>query len=106
MKFNIDEYKGDNIVMRCRTQESAEQFLKYLDSVGRRWCSGTKYTKNSQFVCYKDRTCYRFNRGEYGSVEYFEEYAYEILEFEDFDWGDEDSNETPEVVMSFTELFK
>lgn len=106
MRFNIDDYKGDNVVMRCRTQESAEQFLKYLDSVGRQWRSGTKYTKNSQFVHHEDRTCYRFNRGEYGDVEFFEAHAYEILEFEDFDWGDEDSDETPAIVLPFAELFK
>ena len=106
MRFNIDEYKGDNIVMRCRTQESANQFLKYLDSVGRQWRSGTKYPKNSQFAHYKDRTCYRFNRGEYGSVGYFESYEYEILEFEDFDWSDENSDAMPEVVLPFAELFK
>ncbi len=106
MRFNIDKYIGDNIVMRCRTREAAEQLLRYLDSVGREWRSGTKYTKASLFESHKDKTCYRFNKGEYGRVDFFEANGYEILEFEDFDWGDEDSDETPEVVIPFAELFK
>lgn len=34
MRFNIEDYKG-KYVMHCKTEEEAEDFCIYLDSIGR-----------------------------------------------------------------------
>ena len=90
MKFNIEDYKGD-FVMHCKTEEEAKDFCRYLDSVGRKWCDGTKYwcdgTKYTEMTYWnfdKDKTCYDFNLGVYDSIEYFYNKKYQILEWSDF----------------------
>ena len=90
MKFNIEDYKGD-FVMHCKTEEEAKDFCRYLDSVGRKWCDGTKYwcdgTKYTEMTHWnfeKDKTCYDFNLGVYDSIEYFYNKKYQILEWGDF----------------------
>lgn len=83
MKFNIEDYKGD-FVMHCKTEEEAKDFCRYLDSVGRKWCDGTKYTEMTHWNFDKDKTCYDFNLGVYDSIEYFYNKKYQILEWGDF----------------------
>ena len=83
MKFNIANYKG-NYAMHCKTKEEAKDFCRYLDGLGRKWCDGEKYTENTCWDVYKDKTCYDFNDGTYDSLSYFEENGYTILEWSDF----------------------
>ena len=42
MKFNIDDYKG-KFAMHCKTKEEAEDFCRYLDSIGCKWKNGNRY---------------------------------------------------------------
>lgn len=83
MRFNIEDYKG-KYVMHCKTEEEAKDFCNYLDSLGRKWCDGTKYTEMTHWNFEKDKTCYDFNLGVYGSIEYFYNKKYQILEWGDF----------------------
>ena len=83
MKFNIEDYKG-NYVMHCKTEEEAKDFCNYLDSLGRKLCHEKKYTKNTCWQCFTDRTCYAFNDIEYSSLGYYERHGYTILEWSDF----------------------
>ena len=83
MKFNIEDYKG-NYVMHCKTEEEAKDFCGYLDSLGRKLCHEKKYTKNTCWQCFTDRTCYAFNDIEYSSLCYYERHGYTILEWSDF----------------------
>lgn len=83
MKFNIEDYKG-KYVMHCKTEEEAKDFCRYLDSIGRKWCDGTKYTEMIHWNFDKDKTCYDFNLGVYNSIEYFYNKKYQILEWGDF----------------------
>ena len=83
MKFNIEDYKG-NYVMHCKTEEEAKDFCGYLDSLGRKLCHEKKYTKNTCWQCFTDRTCYAFNDIEYSSLGYYERHGYTILEWSDF----------------------
>ena len=83
MRFNIEDYKG-KYVMHCKTEEEAEDFCGYLDSLGRKLCHEKKYTKNTCWQCFTDRTCYAFNDIEYSSLGYYERHGYTILEWSDF----------------------
>ena len=87
-KFVVNEYRFNKFVMHCKTLEESKTFCKYLDSVGRKWESGERYTENSRYYSYSGRTCYNFNEGKIGHTGYYERSNYTVLEFEDFDWSD------------------
>lgn len=83
MKFNIDDYKGD-YAMHCETEEEAKDFCNFLDSIGRRWCTGMSYAKLIHYDDHKEKTCYDFNNGQYREKNYYAERDYTILEWSDF----------------------
>ena len=83
MKFNIEDYKG-NYAMHCKTKEEVKDFCRYLYSLGRKWCDGTKYTEDNMWYVYKDNTCYVFNYGTYSSLSFSELSGYTVLEWSDF----------------------
>lgn len=86
MRFNIDNYKG-KYVMHCETEDEAITFCNYLDSIGKRWTSGSRYTEYTCHYINRENTVYYFNADEYGSLLGAEEDNYTILEFSDFDWS-------------------
>lgn len=83
MKFNIDDYKG-KYAMHCKTKEEAEDFCRYLDSIGHMWGSGESYLSRNNWNTYRVSTCYSFNTDTYCSKQYFKREGYTILEMEDF----------------------
>ena len=87
MKFDITQYKGD-YAMHCETREDAQTFLAYLQKMGRTWCDGASYD-NLNFSKYKDRTGYAFNEGKYGTIGWYNDHEYTVLEFYDFEWDDD-----------------
>ena len=101
MKFEINSY-DEHHVMHCQTQEEAQAFLEFLDSIGLRWCSGQSYLESDHYKDYGSDTCYWFHDGSYGSRGFAVNDGFTILEFGDFDW---DVGE-PEITMNFDELFQ
>lgn len=91
MKFNIDNY-DKNYVMHCPTAEAADIFLSHLDSLGKTWCNGIRYTEKTNWSKYESNTCYRFINGTYENLGY-KRLEKVILEFYDFDWDDNDFNQ-------------
>lgn len=87
--FFIDNYLPDQkVVMHCKTEAEASDFLEYLNSQGRKWCTGKLYTEEeNHFDKYRESTCYNFVRGAYGYIEYYQSEGYTILEYGDFDWN-------------------
>ena len=96
MRFNAGNYSG-NSVMHCDTESKAQIFLEYLSEAGKRWCNGDSYLVTTNFKIYGAETVYYFNKGSYGSLHYASVNGYEILSFDDFDWGEEPIEQT----MSF-----
>ncbi len=82
--FNFDKWKDENVVMHCKTQEEAEAFCKEMDEAGLTWHMGRRYSESNNFEEYKENTCYNFNRGLYGSVEYYKDRVFKILEYSDY----------------------
>jgi hypothetical protein len=107
VRFDIKEYEhlGGDVAMRCQTFESAIIFLEYLDSVGKRWCSGHSYNKVDRWGDYEEDTCYFFNIGEFCDLDWCETQGYQILEFDDFEWGEPKDIQSTEQSMSFEEMF-
>ena len=83
MKFNIEDYKGD-FVMHCKTEEEAEDFCRYLDSINRKWISGLSYEDNTKWDVHKQDTYYYFNEGCFSNGYFVNKYRYKILEWSDF----------------------
>lgn len=98
MKFNINKYLG-NYAMHCKTEEEAKIFLRYLDSVGRRWADGTSYMSMTNWNVYGPDTCYDFYDGTYCNKTYFLTcYGYTILEFSDFEWDNKNTKRKPVII--------
>lgn len=98
MKFNIDKYMG-NYAMHCKTEEEAKIFLRYLDSVGRKWVDGTSYMSMTKWSAYGPDTCYDFYKGTYCNKTYFLTcYGYTILEFSDFEWDNKNTKRKPVII--------
>src|SRR5574344_1421922 len=62
-RFNIEDYK-DKYVMHCNTEEKANVFCKYLNSVGRKWNSDCSYLEANEWAYYEEDTCYNFDWSE------------------------------------------
>lgn len=97
--FDAEKYDGD-YVMHCKTEAEAKSFCRYLDSVGRSWSNFSSYLVHTNWDTYKDKTCYYFNVGLYGSynkVNYSTILDYTILEWSDYVAADICSPETREL---------
>lgn len=98
MKFNINKYLG-NYAMHCKTEEEAKIFLRYLDSVGRKWVDGTSYMSMTNWSVHGPDTCYDFYDGTYCNKTYFLTcYGYTILEFSDFEWDNKNTKRKPVII--------
>ena len=98
--FCADDYDL-NTAMHCKTEEEAQIFLDYLDSVGKRWSSGDSYLDKTLWE-YGGQTCYYFNQGCVGRIETLLRNKRLILEFDDFNWSNND--EYREVDISYDDL--
>ena len=104
MKFELEQYDSD-CVMNCPTRESAEIFLRFLDSVGRSWSSGERYTDNLRWETRGADTCYNFNSGMVGGIVFYDDAGYQILNFSDFEWDElQPETEPTELAISFDEI--
>lgn len=84
MKFEIDRYKG-KYAMHCESREENEAFSAYLDSIGKRWSSGHRYTQLSYYGTKGDDMCFYFNDGTCGRTQLADKET-KILRFGDFEW--------------------
>lgn len=91
-RFNIEDYPDRDVAMHCPNVEDATIFLEYLDSIGRTWINGDRY-RNPRYNNYDSQTAYAFNRGQFGSVDFYLDNDYEVLSFGNFDWNEFDISE-------------
>lgn len=89
-----DYYNTDNVVMHCPTEEQAVAFLGYLHDIGRHWCDGESYNNCTKYEVYRENTVYYFNEGRFGNIRYTRGL---ILEFEDFDWSEDDIEDSDDL---------
>lgn len=87
-RFELKDYVG-KCVMHCDTEEKAKVFCNFLRYNNLTWCTGEDYAIDNCWSNYKEKTCYEFNFGKYGKIDFYRsERDYQILEFNDFDWSD------------------
>lgn len=83
MKFHIDDYKG-KYAMHCGTKEEAEDFCRYLDSIGQKWKYGISYIRKTFWNDWESETAYDFNSADFGRVSDYKNNGYKILEWSKF----------------------
>lgn len=88
MKFDINNY-SNMYVMHCKTEDEANMFLEFLDSIGMMWSDNGSYLSRNKYGCYFDKTCYNFWNGEFCYLDYYKSQGCTILEFSNFEWDDE-----------------
>ncbi len=101
--FNIDDFPDLGTAMICENESEVEVFLDYLDSVGRRWRSGSSYLDLSNYN--SGRIAYYFNKGLYDDDWYvIQEDVKEghALYFRDFLCSDENYS----FPVSISDIFK
>ena len=86
LQFNINDYQGDNVCMHCATEDEANTFLAFLDSIGKTWCNGQSYLDYPRYDDYGEDTCYFFNEGTYDSLQYARDAGWQVLDFADFEF--------------------
>ena len=87
-KFKLEKYAGKKYVMRCKTEEEAKVFCRFLHEHGKRWNSGRSYAEETGWRYRRESTCYVFNAGLRGNIEHYRKSNYTILNFDDYDWRD------------------
>ena len=110
MDFNIDDYPyNSDVVMHCSTEEEAECFLCFLDSIGMSWSDGSSLSKETLFQDHGSESCYSFTNKRsgrshrevrYGDRSFYESMGYTILEAHNFNF-EEDADSPPEELFEF-----
>ena len=79
--MKITDLKANQVV-HCKTHEEAKRVLKLADEAGMKWCTNKSYIKYDMWNTYKDKTCYKFTNGSFGTIPYFKSKDFEIISSE------------------------
>ena len=101
--FNPECYDR-HTCMSFKNRKEHDAFCAYLDSVGKRWVTGERYTEHNHFDRYHEMTVYYFNAGTYGHLNNVRKEA-EILNFADFYYNKDDTPLETELDITFDQLF-
>lgn len=99
-KFDLRGLGEDiKVVVNCKTEEDAIDFLEYLDIMGFTWYGNipTREDMSIRFNINKDKTCFNLNDGNiltWGSISWYKANGYKILDLSEI----EIFEETPEIV--------
>jgi len=84
--FNIekhwDDFKQGKLAVNCRTEDSANEFLKYCHNKGLKWGSGASLLELNYWHNYESKMCYSHHNGmTKENVDYYQKEEYIITEF-------------------------
>lgn len=82
--FNLERLEINNIAIHCNTEEKANDFLNYLNSLGLKWFNEDSLLDYNNWEDYKEDTCYDFyNKGiTYDNYSYYKDDDCTIIEWE------------------------
>lgn len=69
-------YMHENLVVNCRTQELADEFLSLANSFDYLWCC-----EKDNWNIYEEETCYDVKKGMFGGKGYFESKGYKVVAY-------------------------
>lgn len=81
-QFNYEKIMQPNTVVHCKTEEQAENLLKWVDSKGLKWGSGDSYLNKTRYSTYGDETCYKLQNGNFAGYDFYAEKGYNILQYD------------------------
>lgn len=93
-------------IIHCKSNDDATTLLNFLDANGYVWASGDKLTYGTNFDVYEDTIYFVYNPsrevcfGRYDGDFYEDE---EVCEFSDIEWGEDESLEPNDEIVSFLE---
>ena len=88
----------EKIAIHTPTEAQAKKLLKELNKRGYEWRTGTKLTDISRYGDEKENTCYSFyycygrlldKKVLYGSLDFYQEEGYTIIEFSEINFKEE-----------------
>lgn len=80
--FDFDKYKGQKVVVWCKTEEEAKEFCKMMHDAGLKWCSGDSYLQFTNWFVHEEDTCYNPNNGMFSDKIFFKTEGYDIIPFD------------------------
>ena len=89
--------------MSFKSKEECVAFSKYLDSIGKRWRSGERYTEQNYYNGNPD-VVYLFNQGTFSHERDALRSGYTVLNYGDFYYNSEDAP-PPSISLTFEQLF-
>lgn len=95
IKFDLERYEGELVVMHCPEEWQAELFCKFLHNAGRMWKDGDAYLSTTMWNDYKESTIYYFNEGLYGSISDVTALDYTKLNISDYIFDTDAMNQPP-----------
>ena len=81
------KYVDDRVVVNCKTEEEATDFLRMAHHFGYKWESGKSFLHETYFDTYGENTCYIISDGLFSEKQYYEESNKKIVEFSYDDVG-------------------
>lgn len=87
-EFDLDLLIGKEVVVNCKTEQEAEEFLKYLDSKKYMWLSGNCIDNPNSYGYFEfiDKTCFSLRDDKkvtYSSFKWYIDHNYKILSLDD-----------------------
>ena len=92
MKFNLDKFINEKIVINCETKEEVKQFAEILEK--RRFknkkCRYSSYVIGKGFNYFSNKLCFRFDKMSicYADDDIYAENGYEIVKFKDLEFDE------------------
>ena len=75
------KYVDNRVVVNCKTEEEATDFLRMAHHFGYKWESGKSFLQETYFDTYGENTCYSILEGLYSEKRLYEETNRKIIEF-------------------------
>jgi len=79
-QFDLERLKGKKVAVNCKTEEQAQDFVNWVNSLG------VALTKETFWKDYKENSCYILRNTlswEYCYKEYYKDRSYEIISYEE-----------------------
>lgn len=75
------KYVGRKLVVSCKTEKLANEFLKLADKFGYTWVGDHTYINDNEWGNFRENTCYNLYSGRLDSKLYYIDGDYDVLEF-------------------------
>ena len=85
-KITLSEFlkRKEKLAIHCDTEDKAKELLKAFDRMGKKWLDGTAYYRETNYMYYREETCYT-NIGQFSPRDWYQRNGYKIFDFAEVD---------------------